>query len=73
MVNDRKMLISTNHFLNELRLKRNYLLMETDKFMIVDYPITPENLEKMKIYRQELRDYFQNNNVEFPNFPERPF
>jgi hypothetical protein len=43
--------------------------------MIVDYPISAEDLEKMKVYRQELRDYFQRDeviNFEFPNLPERP-
>ena len=35
--------------------------------MLPDYPITPENLEKMKVYRQELRDFFQKDEV--INFP----
>lgn len=64
-----------NNYLNELRHQRNLKLIESDKYMIVDYPITPENLEKMKIYRQELRDYFQREeviNFEFPNLPESP-
>jgi hypothetical protein len=64
-----------NPYLNELRHQRNNKLFETDKYLIVDYPITSENLEKMKVYRQELRDYFQKNeinNLQFPNLPERP-
>ena len=64
-----------NPFLNELRLKRNSLLMETDKYMLQDYPISAEDLEKMKVYRQELRDYFQRDeliNFEYPNLPQRP-
>jgi hypothetical protein len=68
-------MLSTNPFLNELRHKRNNLLFESDKYMIVDYPISAEDLEKMKVYRQELRDYFQRDeviNFEFPNLPERP-
>ena len=56
-----------NPFLNELRLKRNSLLMETDKYMLPDYPISAEDLEKMKVYRQELRDFFQKDEV--INFP----
>jgi len=59
-----------NPFLNELRHQRNVKLIESDKYMLPDYPISAEDLEKMKVYRQELRDYFQKN--EFPNLPERP-
>ncbi len=58
-----------------LRHQRDERLKESDKYMIVDFPITPEDLEKMKVYRQELRDYFQKNeviNFEFPNLPEKP-
>jgi hypothetical protein len=64
-----------NNYLNEIRRQRNNLLIESDKYMIVDYPITPENLEKIKTYRQELRDYFQKpevNNLHFPNLPQLP-
>ena len=66
-------MLSTNPFLNELRHKRNNLLFESDKYMIVDFPISAEDLEKMKVYRQELRDYFQKNeviNFQFPNLPQ---
>jgi len=69
-------MLSTNPCLTELRHQRNVKLIESDKYMIVDFPISPENLEKMKVYRQELRDYFQKDeviNFEFPNLPERPF
>ena len=37
-----------------LRNTRNSLLQ---LYLIPDYPITPENLEIIKIYRQELRNY----------------
>jgi len=40
-----------------LRNTRNSLLQLTDKYLIPDYPITPENLEIIKSYRQELRNY----------------
>ncbi len=65
-----------NNYLNELRHQRNLKLFESDKYMIVDFPISAEDLEKMKVYRQELRDYFQKpdiNNLQFPNLPEKPF
>jgi hypothetical protein len=54
-------------FLNNIRNERNNLLYNTDKYMLPDYPITPENLEKIKVYRQELRNFFQKD--EIINFP----
>ena len=64
-------------FILELRNERNKLLFQTDKYMLPDYPITPENLEKIKIYRQQLRDFFQSDEVKnytnikisLPQFP----
>jgi|SaaInl6LU_22_DNA_1037377.scaffolds.fasta_scaffold04726_2 hypothetical protein len=54
-----------------LRKKRDRLLLESDKYIISDWPITPENLEKMKTYRQELRNLpsFNNPDITFPEFP----
>lgn len=65
-----------NSYLNSIRSERNNLLYNTDKYMLPDYPITPENLEKIKVYRQELRDFFQKDeNINFLSslkLPERP-
>jgi len=47
---------------------RNRLLAESDKYMLSDFPITPENLEIIKQYRQELRD-FTNNDYIIPDKP----
>jgi predicted ATP-dependent Lon-type protease len=52
-----------------MKFKRNILLDETDKYLLSDYPITPENLEIVKIYRQALRD-ITNNNYILPDKPE---
>ena len=41
----------------EIRLVRNGYLQETDKYMIVDYPLTEEERQKVKAYREYLRDY----------------
>lgn len=41
----------------EVRAVRNQYLTDTDKYMIVDYPITDEQREEYKAYRQYLRDY----------------
>ena len=51
-----------------LKNKRNLILNETDKYMLSDYPITPENLEIIKTYRQQLRDFTQNNYI----MPDKP-
>ena len=51
-----------------LKNKRNLILNETDKYILSDYPITPENLEIIKTYRQQLRDFTQNNYI----MPDKP-
>ena len=45
-----------------LKNSRNSLLQLTDKYLLPDYPITPENLEIIKNYRQYLRDIININN-----------
>ena len=52
-----------------LKNKRNSILGETDKYLLPDFPITPEQLEIVKIYRQALRD-FTNNNYIMPDKPD---
>lgn len=61
-----------------LRNTRNSLLQLTDKYLLPDYPITPENLEIIKAYRQELRNFINNNqegilNGVIPEIPPIPF
>jgi predicted ATP-dependent Lon-type protease len=51
-----------------IKMERNRLLLETDKYVLPDYPITPENLQLIKQYRQALRDFTSNNYV----LPEKP-
>ena len=55
-----------------IRSKRNSLLAETDFFVMPDYPISKEHLEKVKEYRQQLRDVTKQENfpetVAFPDF-----
>lgn len=41
----------------QVRAVRNQYLEQTDKFMLVDYPITDEERELYKKYREYLRDY----------------
>ena len=41
----------------QVRTVRNQYLEQTDKFMLVDYPITSTQKTKYKQYRTYLRDY----------------
>ena len=41
----------------EVRAVRNQYLVETDKYMIPDFPITEEERQQYKDYRMYLRDY----------------
>ena len=60
---------------NEIRQRRNNLLRETDIYVLQDFPITPEQLVEVKLYRQFLRDYmaqFKDIPTTQPNFPTIP-
>jgi len=63
-----------NELASEIRSKRNSLLAETDYLLMPDYPISQEYLEKVKEYRQQLRDVTKQENfprvVAFPEFPK---
>ena len=52
-----------------MKHKRNGILGETDKYMLSDFPITSEQLELVKQYRQALRD-FTNNDWIMPDKPD---
>jgi hypothetical protein len=54
--------------INHYKKIRNQLLLETDKYMLLDYPITSDNLEIIKTYRRQLRD-FTNNDYVLPDKP----
>lgn len=49
----------------EKRAERDNLLAQTDKYMLSDFPITDEEREQYKAYRQYLRDVPEQ--PEFPN------
>ncbi len=57
----------------EMIKKRNQALKDTDFYLISDYPISDEDLEKIKQYRQELRDLPQKKRFPFVKFPTKPF
>ena len=50
------------------REERNKLLSNSDKYALLDYPITEEKLIIVKQYRQILLDFDFNNNLEL-DFP----
>lgn len=45
---------------NQVRRIRNQYLEETDKYMILDYPISDDERLSYKNYREYLRDYTEN-------------
>lgn len=61
----------------QLRNIRNSYLYLSDRYLISDYPITPEKLEIIKTYRQTLREFININKdlilsggvVEIPSIP----
>ena len=52
-----------------VRIVRDENLNETDKYMLSDYPVSEEEREKYRAYRQYLRDYTQEQNW----FENQPF
>ena len=58
----------------EIKAKRNGLLKESDWAVLPDSPLSEEDIELVKQYRQALRDlpqtYSNPDEVVFPNKPE---
>lgn len=57
----------------DVRLERNKLLSDTDHLIQSDYPISDEKKQKIKVYRQALRDIPQQDG--FPDnivWPDKP-
>ena len=59
-----------NNYVNENKDKlkkyrniRNELLNKTDKYILSDYPISLEHQMIIKMYRQDLREFINNNEV----------
>lgn len=56
-----------------VRRKRDYLLSGTDYYILPDYPSTPDDVEDVKRYRQDLRDITLQDgfprNVQWPSLP----
>ena len=62
----------------EVRAVRNQYLADTDKYMIIDFPISEEEREEYKAYRQYLRDYtkqenwWEQNPLTFDEWKDKP-
>ena len=67
LLNDDEPDIEMKKIIN-LKNKRNLILNETDKYLIADFPITPEQLIIIKEYRQALRDFTKNDYI----LPDKP-
>jgi hypothetical protein len=57
-----------NNTIDHYKKIRNQLLLETDKYLLPDFPITLEQLEIVKEYRQKLRDFTLNDYI----MPDKP-
>jgi len=69
----------TEVYLNIRKEERNKLLADSDKYLLLDVPISSNNLILVKDYRQKLRDYMDldqiinyNSNIPIPDFPTFP-
>ena len=72
-----KFIRNNEHYLKGARNIRNELLNRTDRYLLSDYPITLEQQMMIKTYRQDLREFINNNkerilNGEKVNLPEQP-
>ena len=54
---------NNEHFLKRARNIRNELLNRTDRYVLSDYPISPEQLMEIKEYRQNLREFINENEI----------
>ncbi|EGO65727.1 tail fiber assembly protein [Acetonema longum] len=55
-----------------IRTERDWLLDASDKYMMIDYPVTDEQRETWRIYRQALRDMPANCDPDNPTWPVAP-
>jgi hypothetical protein len=69
---------NNEHFLKRARNIRNELLNRTDKYILNDYPISLEKQLIIKKYREDLRNFINDNKemilsgekVDYPQQPE---
>ena len=73
----KKFIIDNKTFLDRARHIRNELLNKTDKYILSDYPISLSQQMIIKTYRQDLREFINNNEIkilagEKVDFPKQP-
>jgi hypothetical protein len=76
-MNNNNYIPNNEHFLKRARNIRNELLNKTDRYFLIDYPIAYEQQMIIKKYRQDLRDFINNNEIkilagEKVEFPPQP-
>jgi hypothetical protein len=76
-MNNNNYIPNNEHFLKRARNIRNELLNKTDRYFLIDYPIAYEQQMIIKTYRQDLRDFINNNEIkilagEKVEFPPQP-
>jgi hypothetical protein len=76
-MNNNNYIPNNEHFLKRARNIRNELLNKTDRYFLIDYPIAYEQQLIIKKYRQDLRDFINNNEIkilagEKVEFPPQP-
>ena len=77
-MNNNNYIPNNEHFLKRARNIRNELLNKTDRYFLIDFPIEYEKQIIIKKYRQDLREFINNNEikilagekVEFPPVPD---
>ena len=77
-MNNNNYIPNNEHFLKRARNIRNELLNRTDRYFLIDFPIEYEKQMIIKKYRQDLRDFINNNEikilagekVDFPPVPD---
>ena len=70
-------IVNNAHFLTRARNIRNELLNKTDKYFLIDFPIQYEQQMIIKKYRQDLRNFINENEIkilagEKVDFPKQP-
>ena len=58
---------NNEHFLKRARNIRNELLNKTDRYFLIDYPISLEQQMIIKTYRQDLRNFINDNKEKILN------
>ena len=76
-MNNNNYIPNNEHFLKRARNIRNELLNKTDRYFLIDYPIAYEQQMIIKKYRQDLREFINNNEIkilagEKVEFPKQP-